>query len=244
MQLAAKHDAEPRYRSESPLPLHLLKQSLLCLMLFGIHHPAFAAKKSASTVGIVRVEMVTTQGRLVLALYTRQAPKTCANFLAYVDDHRFDGTSFYRSARRKSAPEYGFIQGGIQTDARRILPTFDHEPTTRTGILHLDATISMARRMDPGSAGGNFFITVGAIPGMDAKDEYIGYAAFGRIVGGMDTVKRILALPTGGGSEAMRGQMLAKKVIIISAKRLDGAVHPTGRVKPWLLKLPKDESRR
>lgn len=195
--------------------------------------PQAGAKPAA---GIVRVRLVTAQGPIVLALDTRRAPETSRNFLAYVDDRRFDGVTFYRAARRKSAPAFGFIQGGISSDARRLLPPFAHERTDRTGIRHLDATISMARRAVPGSAGGNFFITVGPMPSMDARGDYAGYAAFGRVVGGMDTVRKILAALTGGGSEAMRGQMIRQPVRLVSARRLDGTPRPTGRVKPWLLK--------
>ena len=105
---------------------------------------------------------------------------------------------------------------------------FPHESTAKTGIRHLDATISMARRSEPGSAGGNFFITVGPMPSMDAKGAYAGYAAFGRVVSGMPVVRRILAKPTAGGSEAMRGQMIARPIRIVSARRLDGVAKPTG----------------
>lgn len=111
--------------------------------------------------GFVRVRILTSDGPIVLALDARRAPRTTANFLAYVDDGRFDGTTFYRAARHKTAPGVGFIQGGIRTDARRILPPFPHEPTTTTGIRHLDATVSMARGSSLRSAGGNFVITAG-----------------------------------------------------------------------------------
>ncbi len=182
---------------------------------------------------IVRVRLETPYGPIVLALEARRAPKTVGNFMGYVDDKRFDGMSFYRSARNRSAPTYGFIQGGIRTDARRILPPFPLETTAMTGIRHVDGTISMARRADAGSAGGNFFITVGAMPSMDAKGAYPGYAAFGHVVSGMPVVKRILALPTGGG---MGGQLLLRPIKLIAARRLNGTPHPTGLVKPWLVK--------
>ncbi len=185
----------------------------------------------------MRVRIVTSQGPIVVALDARHAPQTTANFLAYVDDGRFDGVTFYRATRRKSAPRFGFIQGGIRTDAMRILPSFPLETTTKTGIRHLDATISMARGSEPGSAGGNFFITVGPTPAMDARPGYLGYAAFGHVVGGMDTVRRILALPTGGGMDAFKGQMILKPVQLITARRIDGTPRPTGRVKPWLMGL-------
>lgn len=187
-----------------------------------------------SSPGIVRVRLTTAAGPIVIAVDTRRAPATAKNFLAYVDDGRFDGVTFYRSARRRSAPEFGFVQGGISTDARRILPPFPLEPTSKTGILHTDGTISMARRAEAGSAGGNFFITVGAIPAMDARAGSLGYAAFGHVVSGMATVKKILAAPTGGGSGAMHGQMLRAPIRVISARRIDGAPAPTGRKKPWL----------
>ena len=193
------------------------------------HEPA----GSGPTPGFVRVRVETSEGPFVVAVDLRHAPATAANFLAYVDDGRFDGTTFYRAARRKSAPGTGFVQGGIRTDARRILPPFAFEPTSRTGIQHLDATISMARGSSLDSAGGNFFVTVGATPAMDAAGAYKGYAAFGRVVGGMATIRRILAKPTGGGSGAMKGQMMFQPVVIRSARRLDGTPKPTGRPKVW-----------
>ena len=200
--------------------------------------PVVAApqKQVPAKPGTVRVRLTTSEGPITLALDTRHAPKTSANFLAYVDDGRFDGTDFYRAARSKKAPKFGFIQGGIRTDARRILPAFPLETTTQTGIRHLDATISMARGSEPGSAGGNFFITVGPTPAMDARPGYLGYAAFGHVVGGMDTVRRILAKPTGGGLDSFKGQMILNRVALISAKRLDGTPRPTSGPRPWLLK--------
>ncbi|GAA3247944.1 hypothetical protein GCM10020258_00900 [Sphingomonas yabuuchiae] len=69
---------------------------------------------------------------------------------------------------------------------------------------------------------------------MDARPGYDGYAAFGRVVAGMDTVKKILAKPSGGGQDAMKGQMIFKPVTLINAKRLDGKPQPTKEPKMWL----------
>lgn len=209
---------------------------LLSLVAFA-SLPALAQQKPipGPRPGIVRVKIVTSDGPMVLALDTRRAPKTAANFLAYVDDGRFDGTSFYRAARGKKDPKSGFIQGGIQTDARRILPPFPLETTAMTGIRHLDATVSMARAQNPDSAGGNFVITIGPAPQMDARPGYPGYAAFGHLIAGRDTVKRILAEPSGGGMDAFKGQMIIHRVKLISARRLDGVPKPTGGPKVWLL---------
>lgn len=185
---------------------------------------------------VVRVRLETSMGSITIALDTKRAPQTSRNFLAYVDDGRLDGTTFYRAARSKADAQRGFIQGGVDTDARRmIVPTVPLEPTDKTGIRHLDGTISMARKVDPDSANGNFSLTVGAAPMLDANGAYRGYAAFGRVVGGMDVIKRILAMPTGGGQGPMRGQMLFKPVMIIRAVRLDGTAKPTSPIKPWLI---------
>jgi peptidyl-prolyl cis-trans isomerase A (cyclophilin A) len=202
---------------------------------------AGATRPEGRSAGLVRVRILTSDGPIVLALDARRAPKTTSNFLAYVDDGRFDDTLFYRAARRRIDPKLGFVQAGIGTDARRSLPPIPHESTQMTGIRHLDATVSMARGGKPGSAMGNFFITVGATPHMDARPDYAGYAAFGHVVSGMDTVRRILAKPTGGGSEEMKGQMILKPVRLISVRRLDGVARPTGGVKPWLLGIRRQD---
>ena len=185
--------------------------------------------------GYVRVRLVTGLGDIVVALDARRAPKTTANFLTYVDDGRFDGTRFYRAARSKTAAGRGFIQGGIDNQAPRSLDPVPIERTDRTGIHHVEGTISMAHGPNPNSATGNFSIMAGPTPSLDARGAYAGYAAFGHVVAGMDTVRRILAVPTGGGFDAMRGQMILKPVPLIRAVRLDGTPHPSGRFKTWLV---------
>ena len=116
------------------------------------------------------------------------------------------------------------------------------EPTSRTGLRHVAGAVTMARFDQPDSATGNFSILVGASPSMDAHGKSLGYAVFGRVVAGMDVVKRILAEPAGGGSGAMRGQVLARPVQILRAQRLDGRPHPSGRPKPWTLGDLRDTS--
>jgi peptidyl-prolyl cis-trans isomerase A (cyclophilin A) len=187
---------------------------------------------------LVRVRLVTSAGPITLALDAGRAPRTVANFMRYVDDGRFAGTEFYRAARRRGDPKFGFVQGGIATDARRILPSVPLEPTSRTGLRHIDGAISMAHGLDPNSAAGNFSIMIGDNPALDARPGNPGFAVFGRVAQGMDVVRNILARPTGGGRGVMRGQMILKPVRIIRAERLSGIAAPTGRPKPWQLQLP------
>jgi peptidyl-prolyl cis-trans isomerase A (cyclophilin A) len=211
-----------------------MKQLRLALLALCLALPFPAAAQKAPP-GTVRVRLVTSAGAIVLAIDARHAPKTAANFLAYVDDGRFEGTQFYRAARTKADPKRGFIQGGVGTDYRRILPSPPLEPTSQTGLHHVDGTVSMARGAAEDSATGNFSLMVGANPGLDARGGDKGYAAFGRVLSGMDVVKRILAMPTSGGRGAMKGQMLDKPVDLIRAERLDGTPKPTSAVKPWLI---------
>ncbi|HJQ17719.1 MAG TPA: peptidylprolyl isomerase [Allosphingosinicella sp.] len=169
---------------------------------------------------VVRVKLETEAGSITLALDARRAPITTANFVRYVDQHRFDGTFFYRAARTKNREKEGFIQGGIRGDYRRMLPPIAHEPTSRTGLHHEAGAISMAQR-EPGSAMGDFFIVTDKTPSMDAKPGAPGYAVFGKVVDGMATVRKILASPTAaGGSGAMKGQIIEKPVRIVKAERM------------------------
>lgn len=205
------------------------------LALFLLAPSVSAMRQSGPIPGMVRVRIETSAGNIVLALDTRRAPRTTANFLAYVDDGRLDGTGFYRASRRTGNPKFGFVQGGIASDARRVLPSPPLEPTNRTGIRHTDGTVSMAHGANIDGATGNFSIMVGDNPSLDARGAgRNGYAAFGRVVAGMEVVRKILASPTGGGRGPMRGQMIQPEPVkILRAVRLDGAPRPTGQVKPW-----------
>jgi peptidyl-prolyl cis-trans isomerase A (cyclophilin A) len=185
------------------------------------------AQASAVRRATVRVVLETSAGPIALELESERAPITSANFLRYVDQKRLDGTTFYRAMKIGSG--FGLVQGGVKGDPRRSLPPIAHEPTTKTGLSHVDGAISMARYA-PGSAAGDFFIMVGASPAMDANPaqagDNLGFAVFGRVVDGMDVVRRILASPTSPteGEGVMRGQMLSPAVRIISARRDRGAV--------------------
>ena len=217
----------------------LFSRSCLALIAFAslsTTTAAFAQSATRATPGYIRVRLETNIGNIVLALDAKRAPKTVANFMIYVDDGRLDDTSFYRAFRRKNDPKSGFVQGGIDTIARRVyFPTVELEPTNKTGLKHLDGTISMARHKEPNSGTGNFSIQVGANPTLDARPGYAGYAAFGQVVAGMDIIKRILARDTCCGRGVMFGQMIKDRVIIKRAVRLDGKAKPSGAVKPWLI---------
>ena len=142
----------------------------------------------------VRVTITTSEGPIVLALEKERAPITTANFLRYVDQKRLDGTAFYRAMKLSDDGSYGLIQGGTQGNPKKVLPKIAHEPTTKTGLAHTDGAISMARGA-PGSADGDFFITIGALDSLNADPskagDNLGFAVFGRVVEGMEYVDNI-----------------------------------------------------
>lgn len=185
---------------------------------------ADAAVPAVAPAKIVHVLLKTSAGDITLGLDTTHAPITSANFLRYVTQHRFDGTSFYRAMRLDEG--LGLIQGGTRNDPKRTLPPIAHEPTTQTGLTHDDGAISMARYA-PGTAAGDFFIIVRGMHALDADPsqpgDNQGFAVFGHVTEGMDVVRKILDAPTSptAGEGAMKGQILAQPVRIVSATRLD-----------------------
>jgi peptidyl-prolyl cis-trans isomerase A (cyclophilin A) len=182
-----------------------------------------APKASEPLPDSVRVRLETEAGAIVLDLDARRAPVTTANFVRYVEAGRFDGTTFYRASRTPKAQGRGFIQGGIRRDPKRMFPAIVHEPTSKTGITHREGTISMARAETGASAIGDFFITASTMPKLDAREGSPGYAAFGRVVEGMEVVRGILAAPTveNAGRGKMQGQALVKPVGILRARRVE-----------------------
>ncbi|WP_375421231.1 peptidylprolyl isomerase [uncultured Sphingomonas sp.] len=183
--------------------------------------PTPAPSPAPAPVALVRVVLTTSEGPITLALEKDRAPITTANFLRYVDSKRLDGIDFYRAM--KLAPDNGLIQGGVR-DGKLLYPPIKLEPTSKTGLKHVDGTISMARAA-PDSARADFFIIVGPMPSLDSQPnqpgDNAGFAAFGQVTEGMEIVRRILAAPTSPteGEGPMKGQMLAPKIKILTARR-------------------------
>ena len=181
-----------------------------------------AAPLAAQPQAPVKVALDTGAGRIVVELDAVRAPVTTANFLAYVDDGRLDGESFYRAMKIGDA---GLIQGGIRSDGRKLLPPIAHEPTSQTGLKNVAGAIVMANA-GSGTARSDFFILLSDQPAFDAGDpqgDATGFAVFGKVVEGMDVVKRILDSPVSAtkGDGVMKGQILEPEVTIVKAERLE-----------------------
>jgi peptidyl-prolyl cis-trans isomerase A (cyclophilin A) len=164
----------------------------------------------------------TSKGDILLELYPDKAPVTVANFIRYVKEERFQGATFYRTVTSENQPgdsiKIGVIQGGLyEDDHPQALPPIIHEPTGKTGIRHLDGVISMARN-EPGTASSEFFICVGDQPSLDEgglrNPDGAGFAAFGKVIRGMEVVHTIHHAPS-------EGQWLQPRIRIREVKMIE-----------------------
>ncbi len=168
----------------------------------------------------VHVLLHTELGDIELEIDTAHAPLTAGNFLRYVDKGFYDGATFFRTVTPANQPQnkvkIEVIQGGNEPREKEDLPPIKLERTSETGLKHVDGAISMARDV-PDSATSEFFICVGAQPELDfggrRNPDGQGFAAFGRVVKGMDVVRKIQQAHA-------EGQRLKPEIKILSAKRV------------------------
>jgi len=164
---------------------------------------AFWACKENST---PKVLIETELGNITVEVDVENAPITGNNFLTYADSGKYDGLAlFYRTVTLGNQPEsmikIEVIQAGFFEDSlieKYQFAPIIHETTSQSGILHKNGTISMARA-EIGTTSSEFFICIGEQPELDyggkRNPDGQGFAAFGKVVEGMDVVKKIHALP-------------------------------------------------
>jgi len=172
---------------------------LICLLPL----PCANVSSDAEKPKMVNVVIETEKGDIEVELDPSKAPATVANFLKYVDDGFYNGGRFHRTVTAKNQPDdkvkIEVIQAGINPKkAKEELPPIKLERTDKTGLAHKDGAISMARD-GPDTATSDFFICIGDQPELDLggkrNPDGQGFAAFGRVVKGMDVVKKIQSAP-------------------------------------------------
>ena len=184
--------------------------------------PALGASAAA-----VRVEMAVAAGMIAIEVDVARAPLSSGDFLHYVDARRYDGGVFSRVVRPGN--DHGrvpiaVVQGGARRGSGSF-GTIAHESTHATGLAHLDGTVSLPRDAVGSASGAEFFICIGDQPALDfgggRNADGQGFAAFGRVVSGMDLVRAIWHMDAGGPSPDAytAGQMLLGPVPIIRARR-------------------------
>lgn len=159
-------------------------------------------------------------GEIEIALYTDKAPQTAKAFLQFVENGVYKRSSFYRVLSMDNQPmgtnAAELIQGGVYaTNKTDSFSTIPHETTQATGLSHTHGTVSLARE-SPGTGSTEFFICIGDQKGFDFGGENNadgqGYAAFGRVVSGMDVVQKIYR-------QNENGQFFSPPVPIIDIKK-------------------------
>jgi peptidyl-prolyl cis-trans isomerase A (cyclophilin A) len=179
-------------------------------------------KKSSAPSTKPRVQFTTDLGDFIVELDADRAPKTAANFLAYVDRKLYDRGSFHRTVTKDNQPQSPVKIEVVEAAAdpkreKQFLPSIPLERTSKTKLNHLAGTISMARDV-PDSAKDEFFICLSDQPELDVggkrNPDGQGFAAFGRVVDGMETIRKIH-------QSKAKDQTLTPKVMILKARRLN-----------------------
>lgn len=176
-----------------------------------------------------RVLVQTELGDIILELDAARAPVTTANFLKYVDAGHYDHGTFHRTVRMDNQPEspvkIEVIQAGVASGkAKQGFGAIALERTNATGLRHTDGVVSMARTT-PESATSGWFITINDQPSLDfggaRHADGQGFAAFGRVVAGMEVVRRIHASPSSTvASTNAAAQRLTPPIRIVKVSRL------------------------
>ena len=185
---------------------------------------SYAAPRETVTTNIA---FKTSKGDIIIELYNQIAPITVDNFLRHLDGGHYDGSSFYRTVTHQNdngSPKIEVIQGGLG-DIDKPFPAISHESTNITKLKHEDGTISMSRG-EVNSATSDFFICIGSQQGLDfggeRNNDGQGFAAFGKVIEGMDIVRDINGMPSNKktDNEYVKGQMINNPIIIEKAIRL------------------------
>lgn len=166
---------------------------LLLSLLLALAANAMAADEDSIPL-FPRIEVTTSAGDFTLELDGRRAPITVANFVRYVLDGAYQGSVFHRVIAGDIAQGGGFNVQFERMPVRGVIPN-----ESGNGLSNERGTIAMARSREPHSAGRQFFINLADNERLDPRPASWGYAVFGRVIEGMETLDRIAAIPTGPG---------------------------------------------
>jgi len=178
--------------------------------------------------GNPRVEMDTNYGNVTFELYPDKAPITVANFLSYVNSGFYEGTVFHRVVNRF------IVQGGAYTEDLIPKPTLAPiRSEANNGLLNETGTLAMARGHDINSATSQFYINLDSNKFLNHyknDPDYYGYCVFGKVVKGMDVLKKIAEVPTGAAGP-LREDAPLKPVVIEKVAVLPPEQEPPSKPK-------------
>ena len=195
--------------------------ALLAAALYaGIGYADDTASSGAGAESAVRVALETDRGTILVEVYPQAAPISAGDFLRYVDDGLYDDAGFYRVVRPDNdhgTPVISAVQGGV-LDMEAPSAGIAHETTAATGLRHADGTVSIARGPPGTGSASAFFIVLGDQPSLDfggmRNPDGQGFAAFGKVIDGMEVVREINAMKADAPTDDdyVRGQILAEPV--------------------------------
>lgn len=165
-----------------------------------------------------QVQFETNVGNFVVDINEKAAPKTAANFLRYVNEGFYNNTIFHRVIANFMVQGGGFEAGMVQKETHAPIPL-----ESKNGLTNKRGTIAMARTMDPNSATSQFFINLKNNHFLDANQspDGNGYAVFGQVVSGMDTIDKIAQVKThsvGYHDDVPLRNVIIKKATVLKGK--------------------------
>lgn len=170
-------------------------------LLLGIATLTLAFQIQVANAANPKVKMETSKGTIIMELYPDKAPKSVANFLAYVNSGAYDGTIFHRVIKDFMNQGGGFTSDYKKVDVKDPVPN-----EAFNGLKNLKYTVAMARTNAPHSATNQFFINTADNAFLDHTEKSMrgwGYTVFGKVIEGENIVGAISRVPTGpGGSFA------------------------------------------
>jgi len=202
----------------------MMRGLFIALMAVALFSTAAYADDSAPPGDIagpaVRVALETDRGTILVEVYPQAAPISAGDFLRHVDEGLYEDAGFYRVVRPDNdhgTPVISAVQGGV-LDKEATPAGIAHETTAATGLRHVDGTLSIARGPPGTGSAAAFFIVLGDQPSLDfggmRNPDAQGFAAFGRVVDGMEVIREINAMKADAPTDEdyVRGQILVEPV--------------------------------
>lgn len=188
-----------------------------------------AAASAVARASYPQVRLVTSQGEMVIELYPDKAPKTVENFLRYVESGYYKGTIFHRVIDKFMIQGGGFTADFEQKEGFAPIPI-----ESDNGLRNDVGAVAMARASDPNSATSQFYINLNDNLHLNfykPESYYYGYCVFGKVISGLEVVKKIGAIPTAGGgpfaADVPREQVVIEEIAAIQDPAQKTATQPT-----------------
>jgi peptidyl-prolyl cis-trans isomerase A (cyclophilin A) len=199
-----------------------MKQLLLILGLLAASIPPIAqaaekaagAEKPAAAAPSPQVLVVTTMGNFTIELNAERAPLTVANFLNYVDQGHYTNTIVHRVVAN-----FVVQMGGFDTDYKPRNAAAKVPNESGNGLSNVRGSVGLARTQDPHGGNAQFYVNIADNAALDPNQTRWGYAVFGKVVSGMETVDRISNVATGAHG-IMKEEVPVKAIVVLKIERV------------------------